>query len=179
MVVVTPYLPGSVFFRPLLRAGLVFFDHFFVAKCKVCICEENGLLSLWGGCFFQNWRRALNFGSNSQWLHHRCWTSILEKDQKLAKIGQIWPWIESCSKRTLPRIGGHHCNLPPCSQSELIPTERRSLSVLLLPAFQKVIFYSRSSPQVVFSDITWSRALGDDWPSQHYKIRPTVVGWRH
>ena len=99
--------------------------------------------------------------------------------KKMAKIGQIWPWIESCSKRTLPRIGGHHCNLPPCSQSELIPTERRSLSVLLLPAFQKVIFYSRSSPQVVFSDITWSRALGDDWPSQHYKIRPTVVGWRH
>ena len=67
--------------------GWSFLTIFFVAKCEVRICEENGLLLLGGGVvfFFQNWMRALNFGSNSQWLHHRCWTSIAEKDPQLRK----------------------------------------------------------------------------------------------
>ena len=105
-------------------------------------------------------------------LYQYMWHALFVKK----KIGQNRPNMTLNWKL---RIGGHHCNLPPCSQFELIPTENRSLSVLLLPAFQKVIFYSRTSPQVVFSDITWSRALGDDWPNQNYKIRPTVLGWRH
>ena len=35
-----PHITGSVFFGPLLRAGVVVLDQFF-AKCKFCICEEH------------------------------------------------------------------------------------------------------------------------------------------